>query len=745
MMEQEEKRTSVVARFFRRLTSPTSDYCVFLCSTTDEKNLPVSIPKRKGRAYITVTGSALPAVEAVDICYYGEWVTGKKYGLSFRADSYQFVEPKTQSGILAFLKSKAFPGIGAKTAKAIVDTFGDDTLEVIKETPQKLLTIEGITTSKLGNIIMAYKKNEAYNTLAVFLYPYGISGDSIARIHEKFGSEASELIKKNPYLIEEIRGIGFHTCDRLARGLNTALDSIERIKGAVFAVLHEHQQRTGDTCMEIPAWEENTLKLLNEGITPPPVSQKEFRLAVGEMRDRGEIVFHDRSYVLTRKYDEAEAMSARKLMGLLKKDVSSTEFDTVLEVNRFRKSSPIKWSDRQIDAILMALSYRVSIITGGPGTGKTSILTAIIECYRNLFHKEVILLAPTGKAARRMTEATGYKAATIHSRIGIYETEKDQTPKILPSGLVVVDESSMLDTLVLYELLKAIPERDAHLLFIGDIDQLPSVGAGSVLHDMIASGAIPVAKLTEIFRQDKESSIIPNAYAINSGSTDLHFGKDFTFVPASSEEEALEVIKKAYKEEADCFGTEQVALLSPLRRNQGGRFSVVADELNKELQEVMNPRRAGCFCILNGTEYRCGDRVMQWKNSAESANGDTGVITAIGEKNGDTVVEITWDNQNKTVESRLSMADISLAYAISVHKSQGSQYNSVIIPLLSAQNGPIFRRNLLYTGVTRAKSKVILVGDVEALNRCILMEDAAKRKTLFRERIIEEQKNGAQS
>ena len=739
-MDISVKRTSVKGKLFRKISKNLSDYCIYLCSTTDFAHLPPSVKQNGMKTYITITGTNLPAIESVEIEYFGEWVTNRKYGIQFKADSYKFVNPTTEKGIVSFLKSKAFPGIGEKTAIAIVSAFGIKTLDTIRESPNKLLTVPGITPSKIGTIITAYKKNEAFSNITVFLAKYGLSSDSIVKINEKYGENAVEMIEKNPYEIQEIRGIGFKTCDKIARGLNVSLDSFERVRGGILETIKAHIMQTGDTCIGVDELEERTLCLLNDGIEPSPVSQNLFRTVAKALKENGEIVFRNKSFVFLKSYDDAEMYSAKKLIELLNNDVtkaSITPMRIMSVVEDYRKTSKISLTDNQAEAVVMALSNRVSVITGGPGTGKTTILSAVLTCYKELYKKEVTLLAPTGKAARRMTETTGQDANTIHSKIGIYDSDSNYEPQTLPDGLIVVDESSMVDSLLLWKLLQAVHSLNSHLLFIGDVDQLPSVSAGSVLYDMIRSKVIPVARLTEIFRQAEGGIIVKNSQAINSGSHNLEFDKDFVLTKVSDEDEALDAIKRIYKAEVDKYGVDSVALLCPLRRSQNGRFKVVADELNEELQETINPRVTDRWCNLYNTEYRVGDRVLQWKNTALSSNGDIGEIQSISQSDGDIAIKVHWDNGNDTVETRQSMADITLAYAISIHKSQGSEYKSVIIPLLKEQACSLFKRNLIYTGTTRSKEKIIYVSSgIDTINACIDRCDSLKRTTLLAERII---------
>jgi len=735
-MAETVPRTSIKAKLYKKISKNLTDFCIFLCSTTDYTNLPATIKKSGNKTYITVTGTNLPSIESVEIEYFGQWITNKKYGVQFRADSYMFVQPETETGIKAFLKSKAFPGVGSKTAELIVEQFGKKTLEVIKNTPNSLLMISGITPSKVVSIVTSYKKNASLSDVTVFLAQYGISSDSIIKIHDIYGSDTVDKIKENPYIIQDVRGIGFRTCDRIARGLNSSLDSYPRVKGGVIDTIYSHMANTGDTCIEVKELQLKTLSLLNEGFNPKPVSEELFKAVVKQMANEEIIVFRKKNYVFFKEQDNAEEYSSTKIKNLLAhKGLKPTTLVKKV-INEYANSTKFKLTQNQLNAVELSLNNRFSVITGGPGSGKTSILFAIIECYKSLYPlNEVILLAPTGKAARRMEETTGHPASTIHSKLKVYDSTSSYIPEALPEGLIVVDESSMIDNFILYKLMQSI-QLNSSVIFVGDVDQLPSVNSGNVLSELIESKVVPVSRLTQIFRQEKGGSILDNAIAINSGETTLRYDEFFSLIEANNEEEALEKIKNCYLSKVNKYGIDNVTLLSPLRRSQGGRLLVVADELNDVIQEAINPRVGNLYCNLYNTEYRVGDKVMQWKNKEFSSNGDIGKITYIAEDDGDFQISIKWENGNKTTENRLSMADISLAYAISVHKSQGSQYSAIILPLMSVQKCQLLNKRMLFTGLTRSKVDVTIISDncAEMVEYCV-KNTGNNRITLLAERL----------
>ena len=714
-------------------------FCLY--SSYDFDNMPPEVAAKKtkaGNVVVSVLGQNLPRLADWEIAFEGDWKFSKKYKWTFIASKYEMISPSTEKGIVKFLSSKVFPGIGKRTAQAIVKEFKKDTLDVIEKTPNLLLRIPGINIDRVGTIAECYQKNIAYSKLCSYLATYSVSNRVASSIYDEFKDSSLEDIKKNPYILQDVKGVGFQTCEKIARAENVGLDSFARIGGATKQILLSNVE-TGNMFMVYDEFEKKSLALLNAGISPEPVSIERFRDYIKSAAKNGEIVCRAKKYIFLKEFDESEECISRKvsmlldpanMLGLQVKKVSNYLDD-------YCASSDIKLSDNQKTAVVKSLMARLSIITGGPGTGKTTILKAIISVFKRLHPKdEVTLLAPTGKAARRMSEATGHEASTIHSKLQIYDENKAGNC-IVEKGLVVVDEASMVDSLLMDKLLKAISSRDNQLVIIGDIDQLPSVGPGQVLKDMIASGVIPVSRLTEIFRQADGGSIIDNAYKVNHNRSDLIYDDSFQMVTVKDEQDAVEKIKEIYAEETSEYGIDNVALLSPLRRTQN-RFTCVSDGLNSILQDEIIPSTA-MSATFNGTEYRVGDRVLQWRNTKVSSNGDIGTIEEIIQTDGGVFVKIAWENGHTTEESKESMNDITLAYSISIHKSQGSEYDCCIIPLLSDQICRLFQSNLLYTGITRSKKKTILVCDEghRALDYCVTANHKQKlqRNTLLMQRI----------
>lgn len=730
--------TKLKCRYFKNSMTSTrklsDSFCIY--NSKDFPNIPRKIcrPNKSGYTVVKVIGKNLPRLTDWEIEFTGEWRENQKYGYTFFADSHHLLSPSTEKGIEKFLCSKTFPGIGEKTAKAIVNEFKLQTLNIIENSPNQLLRINGITLEKVGLISECYKKNIAFSKLSAYLATFGISQNIAVRVYDRYEALSLGMIKDNPYVLQNIRGIGFQTCEKIARVEGVALDSFMRIEGAMIDTLRTYCESSGNMFMSYDAFENKTLKVLNE-LSDVVVSTELFRKAAKKASNNKDIVFRNKKFVFLKEYDRAEDTSAKKIASLMQR-TSNNSFDAIeKEILDYVKTSSIRLSDGQVDAVMRSLRYNISIITGGPGTGKTTILKAVINVYHRLNpNKHITLLAPTGKAAARMAQSCDHEASTIHSKLQIYE-DYVSNPIMIEEGLIVVDETSMVDNLLLEKLLNSITA-SSQIVFVGDVDQLPSVGAGACLQEMIASGIVPVSKLTEIFRQKDDCTIIDNANAVNEGRNELVYDNSFELLTVDNEEDAIGKIETLYESEVTKYGAENVALLSPLRRTQNGRYSCVSDALNAKIQEKVNPS-TGISVIVNGTEFRVGDRILNWRNTKEINNGDVGEVTNIDQNDKGYFLEVKWDNGKETVEDRDSLIDMTLAYALSVHKSQGSEYESVIIPMLGDQVCPLFKQNLLYTALTRAKKHVILVADEaqKAIAHCIANSDTNKRNTLLSVRI----------
>lgn len=725
---------SVTGRFFRRLSKPDSDWSAQLIQVRNSKELPVSLANKKVKGkplYVTVTGYGLPEDTHFDVVYNGEWVENAKYGIQLKVKSCSQLLPSTKKGIARYLSSRRFKGIGKTTAELIVDEFGNDTLDVLRDTPEMLLRIRGITKSKLEKIICIFRESESYSTLAVFLGKYDISADKINAINKRWGSDAMNVITTNPYAVCDVPGVGFLTAEAIAKGMDdpTILLGEERVKSCILYCLKQDSLQNGHIFSDRIQLQGAVMKQLNRDDRVIVPIESYFN-AFEVMRKEQKIVVRSTNLIYSKASDEQEQRPAHKLIELLgvPEEIDQKKIDIKLEANKLL-------SEKQKAAVKNSLINRVSVITGGPGTGKTTILKCLIGIYEELAKKHVTLLAPTGRAARRMAESTGKPASTIHSAIHLYQNDLEFGECVkLEEGLIVIDEMSMVDQFLMDKLMSCLPTDNYHVVMVGDVDQLESVGAGSVLRELITSEVIPVNRLREVFRQAEDGAIIvDNANAINKGDCRMQTSDRFVFSRCDTEEEALRKILDLYESEVREWGADNVAILCPLRH----RGLVCVDNLNREIQDLINPVQPGePVYRLTGKEFRLRDRVIMTKNTEYASNGDIGILEEIiTEKDedgmSDTIFHIAWDNGGSHDYPREEMDDVDLAYAVTIHKSQGSEYASCIIPILSAQEF-MLRRNLFYTAVTRSKERVHVVYDRnDAVQMAICRNEEGKRNTLF--------------
>lgn len=750
MSEKIEERAHVTAYLVRELkrkqpenaAQKFSDFKSFIYRSRDLDNIPPFVQRYDGQAEFKVCGVGLPEVESVPIKLYGKWKLDPKWGPQFSAEAFEIQNPTTKSGIVKLFTGSLFPGIGAKTAKKISEVYGLDTFRIIEENPRQLLNV--VPAQKIGTILTNYKKIQSYGRLVAFLAPFGISTSQCIKIHERYGDNAEQMIRNNPYCLEEISGIGFQKCDRIAIGLSVALDSDKRIEGCISEAIKtlcmagDSNAGGGHMYVKLFSLYNRTMQMLNAG-NSFKVKNERFDAVLKQMVADQKIVCRFKDNMYPAEYEKAEYQVAQKLVKLMKNPVNEVMAKRCTEyLDTYCKENNVNLHESQAEAVLRSLSNRVSIITGGPGTGKTTIISAILACYEAVYGDNILLMAPTGKAARRMSESTHRPASTIHSRLHIYgEPGADIDLNPIDGGLVVVDECSMVDNLLMENLMDAITNPDTQIIFVGDIDQLPSVGVGAVLGEMINSGVIPTSRLTKTFRQrNGGGTIIEDAKKINTGEYDLEYDDSFQFIEASGDQEASEIIMRLYRKEVAEFGIENVALLCPLRSSRNGKIITCSEMMNQRIQSAINPDAPEkASARIKNRIFRVNDRVMQWQNTAESANGDIGEITNIAMTDDGVQITVMWESGIESKLNQTDMDSISLAYAMSIHKSQGSEYQSVIIPILSDQMCPLFKRNLLYTGVTRAKKRVILVGDKRAIDETISKTDTNIRMTHLAKRL----------
>ena len=692
--------------------------------------------EKEKKELTTIVGNLSGVNPGESLKLTGKWVHNKRFGEQFQVESFEVTVPATLHGIQKYLASGLIKGIGPIMSERIVEKFGLHTLEVIEKTPERLSEVEGIGPKRISMIRKAWEEQKEIKEIMIFLQGHGVSAAYSAKIYKQYGNQSIEIVRENPYrLAHDIHGIGFITADKIAQNLGIDRNSLIRAKAGLIYVLN---QLTEEGHVYYPE-----TQLIHKAKEILNVDEEIIILAVKELSKEKELFLEDldpeghlRAAFLAPFY-VAETGVAQRLMNLKESPSNIRPIHPEKAIEWVQQKLNIELAQKQEEAVLLAATSKVLIITGGPGTGKTTIITAILRIFQQL-KLRILLAAPTGRAAKRMNEATGWEAKTIHRLLeysphkGGFKKDQDDP---LEADVVIIDETSMVDTLLMYHLLKAIPSH-AHLILVGDVDQLPSVGPGNVLKDIIKSGKFTVVRLTEIFRQAQESMIVVNAHKVNQGEfpvfkeIDRPEKTDFQFIQEEDPEKILQNILDLCSERIPrqfrFHPLREIQVLAPMHKGTIG----VAN-LNIELQKRLNPGPSG---ITHGAwNFRLGDKVMQIVNNYDKDifNGDIGWISKIDPEER----EVAIDFDGRLVPYDYSdLNEVVLAYAVSVHKSQGSEYPVVILPVVT-QHYMLLQRNLIYTGITRAKKLVIMIGTKKALAIAIRNNKPQRRYTLLSERL----------
>jgi exodeoxyribonuclease V alpha subunit len=708
--------------------------------TNEENGFTIAKVKVKGRRdLVTVVGNLMAPTPGEILQMQGEWGNHPKFGEQFRVMHYKSMVPASVAGIEKYLGSGLIKGIGPIMAKRIVKAFGKETLDVIEAEIEKLTEVEGIGKKRVEMIRKAWADQKEIRQVMLFLQSHGVSPGYATKICKTYGNAAIEVVQENPYrLATDIFGIGFLTADRIAEKLGVGRDSELRAAAGILYVLHQladegHVYYPLDPllrkCQEILEVDQEILLRALDTL------RAEQKIVLEDLKESGDPTAGHQAVYLA-KFHLSETNIAARLKALINAPKAIRPIDPGKALAWVQKQLDITLADRQVEAVQCALTYKVVVITGGPGTGKTTIINAILKIFARAGVK-FLLAAPTGRAAKRMSEATGYKAKTIH-RLLEYSFQKggfqkdDKTP--LKCDLLVVDEASMIDTILMHHLLKAVPP-GATLILVGDVNQLPSVGAGAVLPDIIASRAVPVMELNEIFRQARESLIIVNAHKINQGLMPTlkpsgHKLADFYFIEQEEPEKVLGIILDLVRDRIPSrFGfdpIDDIQVLTPMHKGVVG-----AGNLNTELQQALNPGPESL--ARGGRNFRLQDKVMQIRNNYEKEvfNGDLGRIVMIDPESQEVVIDF---DGRRVPYDYADLDEVVLGYAISIHKSQGSEYPAVVIPILT-QHYVLLQRNLIYTGVTRGRKLVVLVGTKKALAMGLKNDRTKRRYTFLRRRL----------
>lgn len=703
---------------------------------TDNPDLPDEVVS-DGYTFIA-KGGMLPDKHKLDIVLNGVWRRDKRYKNQYLQVQLAEIEtPMNHAGIVHYLSCGLIRGIGEATAEKIYNCFGSRSLEILEREPEKLLHVKGIGREKLERIVASYKEANALKSLIRFLAPYRVSMTAVVNIYRELGDNAAELLKEDPFVLDNVGEFDFPGIDIIARKSGTPMDSYLRMKSAARYVLTENNHQ-GHLYMKKAAFLQGVTALLTGGVSREVLGVDRIKTGLNRMVTEN-ILCYGKGLIYLYSDFEHEDGAARDVVRLLGCKTPQVE-PLVLEVliAESEKHFEVTLSANQKEAIRQTFCNPLFILTGGPGTGKTSAIRFIIYIQQRLTGstERIVTVAPTGRAASNMSESTGLQAKTLHKALRIFpavESADEGLSRVHNAAMVIVDETSMVDMHVFYELTRNI-RNGTRVILLGDVDQLPSVGAGNVLKELLDCKRIPFTVLDVTHRQDETSRIVTNTVKIRGGDTKLDTGADFVILPAKTEKEANEVILSIYAQLSMEIGAHNVQVLSPRRKD----CICCSDALNKEIQAEFNPyRRDRPQFQVGGRTLRTGDKVIQTRNTDDISNGDTGYVNYV-HLTGDqatTTLDVQFDAYSSPFSyDAEACADLDLAYCLSVHKAQGAEYPAIIVPILSAHKS-MLRRNILYTAVSRARELVFIVGSEEAIAQAIRRNDVGKRNTKLAERI----------
>lgn len=702
---------------------------------------------------IAIVGTLPFLKESQHVKLKGQWMLHKQFGRQFKVEECEEVLPDSIDGIVKYLSTGVIHGIGPVTAKKIVKAFGDKTLDIMDNHIERLKEIEGIGEKKFEIIYESYIEQKDLKDIMIYFQGHGMTPNQCIKIYKKFGPLSKDIVCENPYILsDEISGIGFMTADKIAKNIGIESTSEFRIQSGIRYVLNQFSS-AGNTYMPKCELIIEVVKVLD---VPQHLVEENIYNATLENKIKIEKI-KDVEAVFSLPYYYCELGVTNKIITLSIENFRTINTDVEFEVEQFEKNNNIEFAEAQREAIIGAFDNGIEIITGGPGTGKTTIIKSIIEIYEKNKMK-VLLAAPTGRAAKRMSESTGREAKTIHRLLEVGTSDDDKSffgkgeRDPLEGDVIIIDEASMIDIMLMQSLLKAI-QLGTRVIIVGDVDQLPSVGPGNVLKDLIESNFIKVVRLNAVFRQGKESLIVTNAHKINNGEMPCLNKKDgdFFFDYKEDNDEILDTIIDLINRRLPKFNSrwdrlKDIQILTPMRKGVLG-----VQNLNNRLQETLNPPSSSKKeKEVKEIVFREGDKVMQTKNNYQIEwfrikgygdnegkgvfNGDMGFVQSINEV--DKTVTVIFDDERKVIYDYIYLDELDLAYAITIHKSQGSEFKVVITPAFMGSPF-LMNRNLLYTGITRAKELVVVVGKPKALKYMVDNTNSNERYSSLKDRILE--------
>lgn len=722
-------------RFRRKIFQNEESGFTIASFTTRDPSVPVAardkfLLEKTYTAFVAI-GFDLPLTDQIEIEMEGQWEVSS-HGTQFRVENFMEVVPRTREGILGYLSCGAVKGVGPKMAEAIYQEFGLRTLEVMENHPDELMKIRGISKKKLEGIIESFGKNKVFRELMTFLAPYKVTPKKANMILQHFRDESVEIVRRNPYMLCSVKGFGFLTVDEIGRQNYSQLNDPMRISGCISFIMGE-AMKEGHLYLDKSEVVKRSLDVLNKDIAPMAVTREDVQKVLYRLVMQNSIVIEEDKVYVERQYEEENqtaALIARRLLNLF------PPIHIEKELEEAQRALQITLSDKQKEAVRMVFASGISIITGGPGTGKTTVLKVILHIHERVCRTNVQLMAPTGRAARRMAESTGYEeSSTMYLALGLIGDSLDYEPGLeyLSAGFLNLDEVSMVDMHLAYEFFRRV-KPESRILLVGDVNQLPSVGAGDVFRQLILCGLIPVTVLDLVFRQGAYSNIHLNARRMQKNDTRLSFGEDFHFIAADNAEDTAQIVREIYLDEVKRAGIEQVQILTPYRvKTVNG-----ANELNKSIEDLVNPPESGKKELsAGGQTFRAGDKILQNKNTEMASNGDLGkIMDFYTDEEGTVKTVIAFSDGREVTYEPEQMEMIEHANAITIHKAQGSECDIIIIPWVTAFY-MMLKRNILYTGITRAKKRVYLVGQWNAVCQAIHNDDTGSRNTVLGERIVQ--------